>query len=396
MRVLLVTLEAPLPPLNGLRLPLVHLLRHLRQHHDVRVVGYRMPDQLDTAPADVRLVNPAAGGRAAAIARMASATVRRAPLNAARFARGLLPTLAEEVARFDPEVVHVFSGRLAGVSGALAGRPTVLTALDAWHLNVDARTAMATGLRRRMLRAEAARVRRFEAKTYKRFDRVTVVTREDADSLRAVSPGLRVTVIPNGVDVNAFPHTAKLRGSRIVFHGIMSYEPNVAAAQVLAREVLPRVRAMHPQAHVVLVGREPAPEVRALAALEGVIVTGGVDDVAPWLSESRVHACPMLSGTGIKNKLLEAMAAGLPCVVTPLAAQGLDVTDGREVLMARDVDGVAQALAEVLDDDQVASSLGRAGRQFVLHHHSWEAIVKRYVDVYREVSERWTRDDVAC
>ena len=395
MRVLLVTLEAPLPPLNGLRLPLVYLLRHLRQHHDVRVVGYRMPDQLDAAPPDVRLVNPAAGGRAAAVARIASATVRRAPLNAARFARGLLPTLAEELGRFDPDVVHVFSGRLAGISGALAGRPTVLTALDAWHLNADARTAMATGLRRSMLRAEAARVRRFEAKTYRRFDRVTVVTREDAVALQDLSPGLTVAVIPNGVDADAFPHTAKLRGSRIVFHGIMSYEPNVAAAQVLAREVLPRVRANHPQAHIVLVGRDPAAEVRALAALEGVIVTGEVDDVAPWLTESRAHACPMLSGTGIKNKLLEAMAAGLPCVVTPLAAQGLEVTDGREVLMAKNVEGVAQALAQVLDNDHLASSLGCAGRQFVLRHHSWEAIGKRYLEVYREV-ERLRHDDVAC
>ena len=396
MRVLLVTLEAPLPPLNGLRLPLVHLWRHLRRRHDVRVVGYRMPDQLDPAPPQVRLVDLAPGGRAERVARLASATVRRTPLNAARFAAGLLPTLAEELAQFDPDVVHVFSGRLAGVSRALAGRPTVLTALDAWHLNADARTAMATGLRRRMLRAEAARVGRFEATTYRRFDRVTVVTPEDADALRAVSPRLRLAVVPNGVDAGSFPQAAALRGSRIVFHGSMNYEPNVVAAQFLAREVFPRVRAKHPQAHLALVGREPAPEVRALAALEGVTVTGGVEDVVPWLTDSRAHACPMLTGTGIKNKLLEAMAAGLPCVVTPLAAQGLKVANRRELLVARDVDAVAEALVDVLNDDELASSLGRAARRYVLDHHSWEAVGRRYEDLYREVSERGGHDDVAC
>lgn len=388
---LVVALEAPLPPLNGLRLPVVHVWRHVRQRHQARLVGYRMPDQLDPTPPDVRLVDLAGGGRAAVAARLASATVRRRPLNADRFAAGLLPALTEEVEQFDPDVVHVFSGRLAGVSGVLRGRPAVLTALDAWHLNADARTAVSRGLRRRMLRAEAARVRRFEATTYRRFDRVTVVTPEDADALRDVSPDLRVNVVPNGVDAGAFPHTAALRGSRIVFHGIMSYEPNVVAAQFLAREVLPRVRARRSEAHLALVGRQPAPEVRALDALEGVTVTGGVDDVVPWLGGSRAYACPMLSGTGIKNKLLEAMAAGLPCVVTPLAAQGLDVADGRELLVRTDVDAMAQALVRVLGDDDLASSLGLAGRRYVVDHHSWEAVGRTYEDLYREVvARRWT------
>lgn len=385
---LLVALEAPLPPLNGLRLPLVHVWRHVRQRHEARLVGYRMPDQLDPAPPDVRLVDLAGGGRAAVAARLASATVRRRPLNADRFAAGLLPALTEELEQFYPDVVHVFSGRLAGVSAVLRRRPAVLTALDAWHLHADTRAAVSSGLRRRMLRAEAARVRRFEATTYRRFDRVTMVTRQDADALLEVSPDLRITVVPNGVDAGAFPHTATLRGSRIAFHGIMSYEPNVVAAQFLAREVLPRVRARRPEAHLVLVGREPAPEVRTLAALEGVTVTGGVDDVVPWLTDSRAYACPMLSGTGIKNKLLEAMATGLPCVVTPLAAQGLDVADGRELLVRTDVDAVAHGLLQVLDDDDLASSLGLAGRRYVVDHHSWEAVGRTYEALYREVLVR--------
>ena len=116
---------------------------------------------------------------------------------------------------------------------------------------------------------------------------------------------------------------------RIVFTGAMNYPPNIVAADFLARLLLPRVRTVRPDTQLVIVGREPDPRVLGLAALDGVDVTGAVDDIRPWLQSAQVFVCPMLSGTGIKNKLLEAMASGLPCVATPLALQGLNVSAGQ-------------------------------------------------------------------
>ncbi|HVD09152.1 MAG TPA: glycosyltransferase, partial [Gaiellaceae bacterium] len=316
MRILICTLEAPLPPPNGLRLMVSALVRELRREHDVRIVGFRAPDQKEGADDGfMRLLPRPNPSPVSDVAWLLRAAARRRPLHADLIAGRIAGPLFEEIERFRPDVVHVASGRLAGLGKLLSGRPSVLAALDAWHLNVEARALLAGGVRRRLLLGEAARVRRFEAAEYPRFPRIVVVSDADREALLAVDHRLPISVIPNGVDVEAYaPDPAAVRDpDRIVFTGVMSYAPNVSAAELLAKRVYPRVRAARPSARLAIVGRSPAPRVSALAG-PGVEVTGEVPDIRPWLTSSRVYACPMVSGTGIKNKLLEAMASGLPCV----------------------------------------------------------------------------------
>ena len=124
---------------------------------------------------------------------------------------------------------------------------------------------------------------------------------------------------------------------------------------------------------------------QSLGELNGVEVTGEVPDVEPHLSSGSVYACPMVSGTGIKNKLLEAMANGLPCVASPLAAQGLSVQDGVELQLAAP-ENFARRLIELLRDEGRASALGRAAQDYALGHHSWGAAAARYVEVYGELT----------
>ena len=168
----------------------------------------------------------------------------------------------------------------------------------------------------------------------------------------------------------------------------MSYAPNVLAADFLARLVFPLVRAAQPAARLAIVGRAPAPRVQALAELEGVDVTGEVQDLRPWLVGSGAYACPMISGTGIKNKLLEAMACAAGCVATPLALQGLRVTPGQELLVGKTAEELADGLLRVLEDDECRASLGRAAREYVLSEHDWRSVARAYQDVYRELRPR--------
>ena len=138
---------------------------------------------------------------------------------------------------------------------------------------------------------------------------------------------------------------------------------------MLATEVLPRVQERHPQALALVIGSDAGPEVRALAGPH-VEVTGAVDDVREAIQRCDVYVAAMVSGTGIKNKVLEAMAAARPVVATPLALDGIG--DGAGVVTAEGSAALAAAASDLLDDPAAADALGAAGRQRVIEHHGWD------------------------
>jgi glycosyltransferase involved in cell wall biosynthesis len=369
------------------------LFPELSKRHEVRLIGYRMPNQSTTGAveAGMRIIDFSRPSPVENARDLALAMIRRRPLRAERLVQGLVGPLREELARFKPDLVHVGPGKLAGLKRELGSMPKVLMVMDTWHLNVDARADAATGIRRPLLRADAQRIRRFEASEYRGFDRVVVSNQGDLAELRERDATLPFVVVPIGFDASAYAPDpeALVDPNRIIFHGAMSYAPNVRAVEFLARRVLPRVRAARPEALLVIVGRDPAPRVVELDALDGVQVTGEVDDMRSWLIGSRVWAGPFLDGTGIKTKLLEAMATDLPCVVTPLGHRGLDdITSGEQLLVGSTEEELAAHLVAVLDDDEVARRLGRAGGEYVRPRYDWPAVGRAYDRLYDEVTRR--------
>jgi glycosyltransferase involved in cell wall biosynthesis len=396
MRVLMCSFDGPEPRTNGIRLAVGALLDELRKHHEIRHIAYRQPDQSGlSGNAELQFVDlPRQPVRGAGLLR---ATLIHRPFDADRLAAGLEEAVARELEVFKPDVVHVNRWILARLGRKVSAVPSVLSAFDAWHLNIDAAVAVESALKRPLLRAEARRVRRFEAEEFERFGRVVVVSEQDKAELEMLNRALRITAIPNGVDTTFFSgNPAASVPGRIVFTGAMSYPPNIVAATFLARELLPRVRRARPNAHVVIVGRNPHRDVIELAALDGVEVTGEVADVRPWLESARVFACPMLNGTGIKNKLLEAMAAELPCVVTPLALQGLDVTPGEHVLSGQSAGELAEHVLRVLGDDEVARRLGRAARAYVCAKHNWRSVACAFEELYAAVQREFRESCVTA
>lgn len=386
MRVLLCALEAPLPPVNGLRLPLMHLLDELGCRHEFGVVTLRHRDQAQaTAPPSWRLVT-APTSSPVGTARSVMAFAGGRPLRSDLLARQIGAVLHREAARMRPDVVWVFSGRLAAVWRYVDAYPRVLSALDAWHRNVEAEARIATRLRGALLVAEARRVRRFEVHEFARYERVVVVTDEDRRALSELAPSLPLVVVPNGVHAERFAVQADVDAERVVFHGVLSFGPNIAAAERLAVRILPLIRARRPRAHVAIVGYLPTPRIRALADHDGIDVTGAVDDVAPWLAGSAVYVCPMETGTGIKNKLLEAMAAGVPCVATPLALQGLNVRHGEHLLIADTDEGLADAAVRLMDDRALARRLSASAASYVRESHTWSAVAAAFERVLEDAA----------
>jgi glycosyltransferase involved in cell wall biosynthesis len=385
-----------IPPLAGVKtgdhLQVNALLDELRKRHTVRVIapwregGGPMPEKVSgvrlvpVSGPERRTTVRAAGHAVASWARAGSATNPRLP-------PGFRREVAAELEDFAPDVVHVTLGSLAELGLELQDWPSVLAPLDAQHLNISATADLYTGIRRLAWRVEGAMVRRFERRYYPLFDRVVVVSSADARALGRLDPGLALAVIPNGVDAERFSPdgvATRLPG-RLVFTGVMDVAPNVTAAQFLAREILPAVRGAYPTASLAIVGRSPVKDVLALAELDGVEVVGEVPALEPWLSASSVFVCPMLSGTGIKNKLLEALANGLPCVATPRAVQGLEVQSMHELLVASSRDELVRDILRLLEDDELAESIGRAGSRYVRERHTWSSVAARQEALYEDV-----------
>jgi glycosyltransferase involved in cell wall biosynthesis len=214
---------------------------------------------------------------------------------------------------------------------------------------------------------EAAALRSLERRALGAFDTVAVVSQRERDRLPATAGS--VVLCPNGIDP---PEPLPPASSpTVAFVATMGWAPNTDAALWLGREIWPQVQLQVPEARLLLVGRDPTPEVRALASAT-IDVSGTVADVRPYLAQTRVAVAPLRSGGGTRLKLLEALGVGRPVVATSIGVDGLEDLVGRGVVVADDSAGIAGALVELLKHPERAADMGRAGHDAVAADHSWD------------------------
>lgn len=226
-----------------------------------------------------------------------------------------------------PDVVLAFCSGCArwALEPALRGFPLVLDMVDVDSAKWADLAHVTSQPLAWVYRREGRTLGRFEALAAAEAVATMVVTERERAALLALAPAANVHVVPNGVDVEALaPRSLPAPSSTVVFCGMMDYPPNAHAALFLGREIWPLVRASRPDASLAIVGARPTAVVRALAsAADGIVVTGAVSDVRPYLWDAAVAAVPLQTARGIQNKVLEAVAAGLPVVVTPNVAHSL-------------------------------------------------------------------------
>jgi len=244
--------------------------------------------------------------------------------------------------------------------------------------------------RRFFYQVEAKKVRPYEAAICRDFDRVFLVGQRDIDEIAKTAPVRNAVVQPHGQDV---PAAARLAAARrepgaIVMSGVMATYTNVDAATWFARDVFPLVEREVPNASFWIVGRQPQREVLALARPPRVVVTGEVPDVSDWLLRAEVGVAPLRIGAGMQNKLVQAMAAGLPVVATPIANEGIAATPDEHLWLRDDPRAFADAVIALLRNQPERERLGAAARRFVEGHWTWEAHFERQLEVFREVAAR--------
>jgi sugar transferase (PEP-CTERM/EpsH1 system associated) len=274
------------------------------------------------------------------------------------------------------------------------GRRRSLVVCD-WH-NIESElmhrySEREQGLLRRAYASRTARLMsEFERRALREFDAHVTVSQRDAEQLRDHNPVARIFVIENGVDT-AFYSDLESRvanespANRIVFVGSMDYHANIDGAVNFAREVWPRVRERHPELTFTIVGKDPASEVRELAQLPGVEVTGTVDDVRPFYRAAIAAVVPLNVGGGSRLKILEAMAAGVPVVSTTLGAEGLKVQHDENILIADTNEQLAEAIISLVENETRSHELSSAGRALVASRYDWSSLGDELFRTYEEL-----------
>ena len=286
------------------------------------------------------------------------------------------------------DLLHTEFVRAGPVTAQIDEIPKTYDAVDSLSLAYNrGYNAPLVPFRQRMISLiEWIKMRGYEINILSKFDSLLVSSPVDQKALQ--KNGCQIKVLPNGVDLDYFSFQKRKRDSdTIIFLGKMSYYVNVASVLWFYNEVFPHIRRNYPNVKFMIVGREPDPRIIALATDPAVDVTGTVDDVRPYLVQAKVSICPMVCGSGIQNKMLEAMAVGAPCVATSLATQGLHAKPGRDVLMADGAEAFAEEVVLLLQNEQLNEEIGVNARYYVEQHHHWEQIGNDLDKFFRELLE---------
>jgi glycosyltransferase involved in cell wall biosynthesis len=229
-------------------------------------------------------------------------------------------------------------------------------------------------LRKRLL---LPRLRRYEFALYRSADLVLTLTAEEKLDLLRYEPDLRIGVVPYGVDVDHFrPKRGTGEGPSLVFTGYYRQEDNRDAVGWFARSVWPVLRDRWPALTWYVVGSGPTREIAELGRRDPrIVVTGEVEDVAPYLARARVYVCPMRLGTGFRGKILQAMAAGVPVVATTLAAEGIPAQTGESMLLADTAHTQIEAINLLLGEPSLRRRIASKARELAVSRFAWSRCV---------------------
>ena len=383
-----------LPLDKGGKLRTWHLMRQLAARHDITYLSFAEPFEREEHRAGMREVcrrletvprSDAAKGTLRFYADAARYVVDPVPYAVAKYrsqayTRRLRELLAAE--RFDA-VVCDFLPPVVNLPAALPGRSILFThnvEAEIWRRHVE---TAANPISRRLLTQQWHRMLRFERAALQRFDTVVAVSAADADTFRRLYPGsLRspVHVVKTGVDTQYFapmPETPARR-AHIVFTGSMDWLPNEDGMVHFVRDILPLIRRAEPETTLSIIGRSPTPAVRRLAEEPGVEVTGSVADVRPHIAAGSLYVVPLRIGGGTRLKIFEAMGMAKAIVSTTIGAEGLPVSNGRDIVLADDAPAFAGAVVELMRDGDKRRELEQAARRLVVERYDWSAVAQDF------------------
>ncbi len=363
----MVTKFLPLPDNNGGHQRSLAIARRLARLGDLVLCGYDDGSADRSGLRDLGIDVRAVPWRVSP-GRVARGVVTTRSVSAGRFwSSAMVETVCSAADEMAIDLLQVEYQQMVPFVLDLPAKMSVLDLHNVESALVSSYAHTRRGVPAACLRSEAAALRRMERRTIGEFDHVVVVS--EKERVRLPAGARSVLVCPNGREPSVVLPDAP--DATVAFVATMGWAPNVDAAVWLGREIWPQVLTRVPHARLLLVGKDPAPAVRALAG-ENVEVTGTVGDVTPYLARSRVVLAPLRAGGGTRLKILEALDAGRPVVATSVGCEGMEDLLGRGVVVADTAAGLAEAIAGLLVDPARALALGRAGHDAVAADHTWD------------------------
>jgi polysaccharide biosynthesis protein PslH len=387
MRSVVVAKYVPWPPNSGDKRRTLGVVRALRDRGEVTICAFEGDDE-DAAPLREEGIRVRSVPHRRSPGTLARGMARGQSITSARFYDPALRDIVREETASDVDVLVINHVQLLAYG---RGSNASLTVVDMHNIesSLTARYAASQrGPKRAILTAETRALLRLERKASE-ADAVAVVSETDHRRLAEIvrdagkAPG-DVVVVPN-----AWGEPTPLAASSqpiVSFVALLSWAPNVDAVVWFVNEVWPRVVAERTDARLVLVGRNPAPAVRALAG-PSVEVTGTVAELEPYYAQTSVAVAPLLAGGGSRLKILEALAHARPVVATTIGAEGLEDLIGRGVAVADDPNDMAARILEILSNPELGASMGAAGVEAVRADHSWDAATRPLTNLLHDKLE---------
>jgi glycosyltransferase involved in cell wall biosynthesis len=390
MRPLRILVLAPLPPWpanSGSKVRMFHLTKALSQRHHVTLLSLRTPaaaaDELRRRLPSVALHavdGPPNRRRIASIVR----SIRRS--EPVHVSEAWSPRAATELGQLGSyDVVHVFHLTMVQYLPLVRRRVAVYDPMGDESVYMERLSRTVPAARRLFVRWNLGRVRGYETQAVRAFDAVISVSVVETPRFeRDARPGAAVATVPIAPDTAALLEMAPTSGSAptVLFGGTLDWFPNIDAVRFLAEAVWPSVQRRLPAARLTIAGKDPVDEVRRLQSVSGVTVVANPESMFPLLRDAAVVAVPIRTGSGIKIKTVEAMAAGKAIVATDLGCEGWDVVDGVHLRRADSAEAFAAALIDLLSDENARRRLGSAAQQLVRERYTIDRMVSRIEEIY--------------
>lgn len=374
MKIFVLLSRVPFPIEKGDKLRAYHQIRCLAMNNDIVLCALSdspvQPEALKILNELCTEVHILPIGKPGMIWNVIKAFINGNPLQVGYFYRcGVRKKINTLIEKCKPD--HIYC-QLTRVSEYVKDSriPKTLDYQDIFSMGAKRRAESSSPLMKLFFMMEYRRLLRYEHDIFNKFDHKTIISQPDRDLL--LHPSHReVVIIPNGVDHAYFSPVKSEKTHDIVFTGNMGYPPNIDAARFIADEIFPKVVKQFPEVNLLLAGANPHAKVLALQA-SNITVTGWLPDIRESYATSRIFIAPMRIGTGLQNKLLEAMAMELPCITSGLANQALGAKENEEILVGVTADDYANHIIRLLQDPPFADRLARNGNAFVRNAFSWE------------------------